>query len=404
MPALSAHSWRASGAIALAGALLSGPALGQVPILASEPTNLASSVDRMISYRHQEHMWQTADGALHVVMNRGRLKPASGLGLHTSLDGGRTWAVQLNWPGARNDSTADGVLAGDRLSLAYSSDSGAIVYNDLRYDIGTRTWSQLRSETVFAPGAFTAENPTVAVDDNDTTWVVYVTTELATGALRINVASRATGSAPWVDTGLVFGGVGAPGAGRSARLLAVAGGMTMIYKVEQTLTWATRPNSAGSDAPWTESVLFVSPRSTGRDPYASHFSIVADSQKNLHFVVADGGKLYYFPYSGPNGSWGTGRVLDSTAVVAYCQISITADDRLMVVYNDASGDSRVMESLNGGESFTGVALLRPSPVDGAKYTYARVETPSLTTLPAPVLRQYAEGSVNKLMLFTVPLP
>lgn len=398
------RSGRAPGVIALVAALVSGGALAQVPVLASEPTNLSSSVDRMISYRHQEHMWQTADGALHLVMNRGGLDPATGLGLYTSFDGGRTWVVQLNWPGAGNQSTADGVLAGSRLSMVYSTDTGAIVYNDLRYDTGTRTWSQLQSETVFAPGAFTAENPTVAVDDNGTTWVVYVTTELATGALRINLAARAAGSAPWVDSGLVFGGAGAPDAGRSARLFAVAGGMTMLYKVGQTLTWATRPNSADTRAPWTESVLFVGTPQAPHDPYASHFSIVADSQKNLHFVMADGEKLYYFRYSGRNRSWGAGRVLDRTAAVKYCQVSITADDRLMVVYNDASGDSRVMQSLNRGVSFTSIALLRPTPVDGATYTYARVETPSRTTLPAPVLRQYAEGSVNKLMLFTVPLP
>lgn len=392
-----------STTLALLCAALVQPAQAQVPVIGSEPTNLASSFDRMISYRHQEHMWQTADGALHVVMNRGRLSPSGGLGLWSSFDGGRNWTAMLTWGGAGNDSTADGVLDGNRLSMAYSTDAGAIVYNDLRYDIPSRTWSQVASETVFAPGEFTAENPTVAVDANGSTWVVYVASDVATGSPRIRLSSRAAGEAPWVDTGLTFGTVGTLGTGRSARLFAVPGGMAMLHKVQETLTWATRTNTEPVDAPWAEQVLFVSPPPAPRDPYASHFSIVADSQNNLHVVMADDGKLMYFRYGARNG-WGAGRVLDSTATVSYCQISITADDRLVVVYNNASSDSRAMQSTNRGLAFTSIALLRPTPVEGAGYAFSRVETPSRTTVPVPVLRQYTEGRTNKLMLFTLPLP
>lgn len=391
--------------LAMAASLaLAGPALAQVPVIASTPTNLASSVERMISYRHQEHMWQTADGALHVLMNRGKLTPSSGLTLWTSTDGGSNWVAQQSWPDANYDSTGDGQLRGDLLDVAYNTAVGAIAYNQLRWDTATGAWTLLQSETVFTPADFVAENPTIAVDALGTTWVTYVTTEVATGSPRIRLSSRAAGASPWVDTGLTFGEPGAAGTGRSARLLQVAGGMAMLYKIDETLIWATRNDAAPASEPWVATTLFVSPPPAPRDPNASHFSIVTDSQGALHLVMADDGKLYYFKYTSRRDGWGSGRVLDSKATVSYCQISIGADDRLMVVYNDSAGDSKVMQSLNRGRSFTSVALLRPTPVDGASYTFSRIETPSRSTLPLPVLRQFSESRQNKLMLFTVPFP
>ena len=48
-------------------------------------TNLTSSNDREISYRHQQHLVQSADGALHLLFNRGSLTPGPGLSLFSSL-------------------------------------------------------------------------------------------------------------------------------------------------------------------------------------------------------------------------------------------------------------------------------------------------------------------------------
>jgi len=62
-----------------------GPA-GPIAIKATT-TNLASSNERMISYRHQQHLVQTADGALHLLLNRGTLSPGPGLSLFSSFDG-----------------------------------------------------------------------------------------------------------------------------------------------------------------------------------------------------------------------------------------------------------------------------------------------------------------------------
>src|SRR5205814_7652028 len=94
-------------------ALLSGPARA-VTVRAAE-TDLRSDTERMISYRHQEHMWQTADGALHLVFNRGSLQPNPGLALYSSFDGGATWSFMQSFGNTDDKSTADGQLRGDEL-------------------------------------------------------------------------------------------------------------------------------------------------------------------------------------------------------------------------------------------------------------------------------------------------
>ncbi|RAM52645.1 MAG: hypothetical protein C6Y22_04835 [Hapalosiphonaceae cyanobacterium JJU2] len=40
-------------------------------ILVGKVTNLQSSSERMISYRHQERMWLTEDGGMHLIINEG---------------------------------------------------------------------------------------------------------------------------------------------------------------------------------------------------------------------------------------------------------------------------------------------------------------------------------------------
>lgn len=57
--------------IGLAATLWTAPLAAQVEIPAGL-TDLSSTSERVISYRLQEHMWQTPDGASHAMINRGR--------------------------------------------------------------------------------------------------------------------------------------------------------------------------------------------------------------------------------------------------------------------------------------------------------------------------------------------
>ena len=65
--------WRSGVAAILLGLAVAIPAGAIVPTIQATLTDLTSSTERMISYRHQEHLWQTADGAYHLVFNRGAL-------------------------------------------------------------------------------------------------------------------------------------------------------------------------------------------------------------------------------------------------------------------------------------------------------------------------------------------
>jgi hypothetical protein len=232
-----------------------------------------------------------------------------------------------------------------------------------------------------------------------------VTTEVETGTLAIRLFGRAKGASPWVDTGLVFGmSDDSSTIARSAKLVTMPSGMAMLYKIDETLFWATRTNDLPITSAWVDSTLFVSPPPAPQDPYASHFSIVADSANNLHLVMADDNKLRYWRYNARSAAWGPGRVLDSTARVSYCQISFVGGDSLVVTYSDGTRESRVMQSKDRGKSFIAAALLHPDVVADSSYDYPRVETPSVSTRPLAVLRQFTSGRIQQLMQFTVPLP
>lgn len=121
----------------------------------SVPTNIVGSVDRMISYRIQEHMWQTADGATPLMVNRGPISTRGALGLYTSLDNGANWVAKGAIPNTDLTSTADGLLTGNDLRLVYSDNTGAILSALLQYDPSAGTWTQqrIKSPVVFSrPG------------------------------------------------------------------------------------------------------------------------------------------------------------------------------------------------------------------------------------------------------------
>jgi hypothetical protein len=371
----------------------------------STPTNVVSNTDLLISYRHQEHLWQTSDGSLHLLLNRGRQTTNPGLTLMSSYDGGSNWTVALNWPDAGIDTTADGQQTGDSLDVVYSTAVGGIAHAQLGYDATRRSWSRTPSRPVFAASAaFTAENPTVTVDATGRRWAAYVASDAATGSPRINVAYRDPGSSTWTEAGLVFGGIGAPRQDRSARLLTVPGGVGMLYRIEGTSTWAWHAVGSPDDQAWQETMILTSRRAGRGDPAGSHFSVATDSRGVRHLLTADDSIPYYLVYLADQGRWSTPRPLDANVSTSYSQLTVMADDRLVAVYNNSSGDSRVQISADGGATWALTAILRPTPVDGATYTYARVETASRSTWPLAGLRQYAESRKDKLMLFLLPAP
>src|SRR5690348_7943712 len=90
----AAHACRSKTMLPLlAVALIAGIAhtAGAATTLSPIATPLTGTADRMISYREQNHSWQTSDGAFHLLINTGNQPGRDALRLYTTRDQGATW-------------------------------------------------------------------------------------------------------------------------------------------------------------------------------------------------------------------------------------------------------------------------------------------------------------------------
>jgi hypothetical protein len=368
-------------------------------------TDVSGTAERMISYRHQEHLWQSSDGALHLVYNRGTLQPGSGLSLWSSFDGGSTWRYMLGFANTDDNSTADGVMQGDTLQIVYPTVDGAIAFAELQYNSVVRSWSLVGAATAYSSTDWEAQNPALGVDGTGTIWCAFVARQRTDRRRQTNIrmVNRVSGGLFWTDTGLVFGPTDAQSIERSARPVRTSNGMGLVYSVRESMFWATRANGTPDNVPWTTSTIYVSPypSSPKTDPYASHFSVVADDSNNIHMVLSDNFAVLYFRYSA--GAWTPATTLDTGGSAGYPQIGL-ANGKLAVAFIlHPSNNATLLVSANQGQTFSPAAQLvhRGINNDGT----ARLETPTRSVGPLTVLQQYEEDTgLQRLMLFTVPPP
>ncbi len=395
----------------MAAALLAALALGQanaapgVPRIQGVPTNLASDSDRIISYRHQEHLWQTADGALHVVINRGSLTPGPGLALFSSFDGGLTWQWQRSFADTDGDSVSDGQLIGDSLAFLQQTVGGNLVFHRLTWDAGARTWSMVQEETAWASEQFTALNASVAVDAQGTFWCAFDARDRVTNDVNIRLLMRPAAASGWQDSGQVFGPTDHRSIERSARPVAVPGGMGLLFTVRETVYWAERTDEMAPDAPWPVSTLFVgAPTARLVDPYASHFSVVADDAGFTHLFLIDNFDVLYFKRDPLTRSWAGGARVDDDKKTAYTQGGIV-NGKLAAAWSVQRGAGSAVVSADGGTTFQAAAALQlPPDAPGVSYGQARVEMPTRSTGPLVILQQYSDNGLQRLMVFRVPAP
>ncbi len=397
--------------VALCALLFAGFALGIAGNAAAAPakingasTSLQGNSEVMISLRHQDHMWEAANGETYLVINRGGQPSQGSLQLFSSPDRGLSWFPGPRLPGSSRNSFSDGYLDGNILYLTYTTNSGEVVFTALqrRGTTAVATWKTIWTDTAFSsPGTF-ADNPAMAVDAAGTIWLAFVAQDLATGNYSIRMLRNTSREEGWVDTGLTFGGVDNLSIERSAKPVATATGMGMVYAVHNQILWASRENDWPLDQAWTGQVVFTS-SSSDNDPYSSHFSIAADGQRNIHMSLTDGDRVGYSRYDAATRAW-TSKWLTGAINAAYIQTSIVAGD---VVVTANSGSSRLMvyRSVDGGSTFAlPYTLEHPTPGGGVSYLYARMETAATTTGPMLVLQQYIDNNTQRLLRFNVPLP
>ena len=374
-----------------------------VPVL-SQPTDITSNAELMISYRHQEHMWQTPDGALHLLASRGSSRPNPSLVLLSSYDGGVTWLAKVAFARTNRNSTADGQLDGTTLSVVYGNAEGAVVFAQMSYDSPTQTWTVHRTESVYRASGMDAENPTLAFDDAGVAWCSFAVTYESSNDIELRWIYRPT-EGTWVDTGVVVGPTDSRSRERSGRPIKIPGGMGLIYRVNKTTYWTTRPDGAAPDVLAAPQIIHVgTARAARSDPYASHFSVVADDGGHLHLAIADDGAAMYLRYSMPDGSWTVPRRINDQDLLSYLQIGLS-NGEVELSLSAARGSGAVYLSNDYGETFTLAFSLRLPPAsDGVSYKTGRVETATRSNGPLAVMQQYEDQNVQRLMVYSVPVP
>jgi hypothetical protein len=295
-------------------------------------TPMTSTADREISFRNEQHSWQTPDGLTHFLINIGS-GAQQGLQIWSLyIDSSKVdhWVAGPFIPDSGQTSTGDGRLLVNNsavsLAVVYSTyvtgsnnqplDGGNIAYMLLDYTpqqgaaAGTTTgWlldgtvnnsSALRS--VYTPASgFYAINPTLAIDTTSasTMWVSYSLSQCQvspsavcppTSSIKLSYLGKVSGNSPkWLDSGLSFGATDGnfDYVERSSRLIATANAVGMIYQVHQSYFWTYRVNGSLPTSPWSAPQPFFSsapsPNSNNPgtpydfNPYASHYSALSDT-------------------------------------------------------------------------------------------------------------------------------
>lgn len=371
----------------------------------AEPTGLASDNERMVSYRHQEHLWQTSDGALHLVFNRGALEPWPGLVLFSSFDGGLNWVFQRSFADTDYLSSADGLLQGGELSLAYQTSGRNLVFTRLLYDPVQRAWALLLEETAYASPVLGAINPAIAVDALGTIWCGFVARDRVTNDVNLRLISRAAGSTGWDDPGLTFGPTDRRSIERSARPVRIPGGMGLVFTVRENTYWAWRADELPRDGAWAVETLFTrTPVPSTSDPYASHFNVVADAFGNVHLVTNENYDVLYFKRRAESGLWTAPKQVDDARKVVYMQVGMS-NDKLAIAFSVQRGRGLVVVSPDLGETFAPwVETVLTKAVPGANFNTARVEMPAYSAGGLALLQQYAIYATQSLMSWRIPAP
>lgn len=390
--------------VAMAVMGLAGGAVRADPVeIASSPTSLTSKADRMISYRFQEHMVQTADGATHVFINRGNYA-GNAITLYSTFDGGATWvATGMELPSSGPASTSDMALDGNNLMVTYSGKASDIRFARFSYDPVLKSWTAGQTETVYASSAALAVTPALAADSLGRIWLAFTNSDKATGNYSIKMMVKDAGASGWADTGLVFGTVDNVSDERSGRPIVTSRGIGLVYTVHLDTYWSERLDRWALNARWPKALIYTKVNPTTDDPYGSHFSVVADAQQNLHMTQVDNGQLVYSRYLVSEKAWTSKFITTNGAMqAAYSQVLVSGNS-VLAITNQLT-ELTVLRSDDVGTTFTpAYQLTHPAATTTISYNRPRMEAPAHPVgATVPLLQQYVDADVQKALYFAIP--
>jgi hypothetical protein len=400
----------AFGAAAIA--VFSQGVIAQVVDIYPTTTSITSTADRMISYRNQQHSWQTSDGAVHVMVNQGSLPTGNSVALYTSVDGGMTWNQQFTLANTDAFSVSDGMVGTvngvQTLFLVYATAqaTGTILYTSAAYNAASQSWTLASTtQTAYSAPNTVASNPAFASDSAGNYWCAYTVENLTLQTYQEMLSYRAVKSVTWtaIPT-LIFGGPD-NSMQHSARPVPYNNGVGMIYQSGPTMYWAYRQTGTPIATPWVTSILYTGLPPQSEDPYDSHYSVISDAANDLHLAFVANQQLLYLRYLSSPGTWGPVRALTANTISAAYPQAILAGGNLVIMVNDQQS-IEVQQSTNNGNSFTLTqALVHATPPPGSSLYYGnpRVEAPGRSTSPIPTFQQFVNGPIQGLMFFEVPV-
>jgi hypothetical protein len=383
----------------------------KVNSIGSTATSMTSTTKRMVSYRNQQHSWQTSDGAIHIMINRGTVPTGDSLTLYSSFDLGATWTQMFTLANSNGFSTSDGMLLqntanGTVLQIVYGTEptTGYIMYAAATYDGVAQSWTLSTTQTAFAAPGYVGSTPAFSLDSDGNLWCEFTAENRRTQQYQIQMLYQAANTTTWTNTGMVFG-VTDSSTQHAGRPVPLSNGVGMVYQVDQSMYWAYRLSGWTISTPWVTSDLYDGLPPQSSDPFDTHFSVIADPADNLFLGFSGNSQLQYMKYTSATSTWTLPQPLTSASATAtYMQVTIAGGNVMLLVNYKTSIE--VFQSTDNGNTFNLTqALVHTPPPPGSTLDYSnpRVESPSYALSPVPVWQQFFDGPTQMLMFFPVPV-
>ncbi|MEB3352841.1 MAG: hypothetical protein VKM34_01195 [Cyanobacteriota bacterium] len=369
----------------------------EIDIVTGVSTPIESTSEGMISSRFQQHSWITDDGFVHVLVNSG-----NSLDLYSSKDNGRTWTSIRVASNTDSSARSDGVLIDGRLTMAYSAQDDSIYVAQLAYSEVNSSWSRPIRAEVASDSNIKYSRASIAIADDGRVVVVYSARDGQTGDESLRASWSQDQGRSWREfdgelaspdgTSQMSGDVIATDDGFG--LIYTEGGETSIYEQlpgsqQDTINWIEYSFEGGIQS----KQLLLERGDAQNDPSGTHFSSAIDNDGDIHLATNDGeGSVVYLRYDHITGKWTEPIRLATydtrSAGGDYMELSISAENDIIVAYNAKSGPKRYIEvssSEDGGLSWSIDSRLTQSISDNPGNI--RMETPSYIGSTLPVFQQ-----------------
>ncbi|WP_424967482.1 sialidase family protein [Dinoroseobacter sp. S375] len=290
--------------------------------------------------RMQDKIVETADGAIHVLLNEGQFK---GLTLRTSYDNGATWVETYEFDQTGRFSTGhlEIMADGDTLTVSFQDDKGEIRFQTLDYDPSAQNWSAIMEPSTAIAGVASGRIslPNHTMDAEGTLYAVALEANLF--APKIALSTSTDGGLTWSTEVTRFGEYEAA----SARLVTTPEVTGVLLATDTNISWLDGATGA-----------FVEVSDLGSyQLLASHYSVtvVGNDIYLANVTEEETPQVEFFVFDGDTQTWSERispqNTFDSEA---YVQLSSNAEGHLYMTIDEiGTGLVRVLESVDGGQNW-----------------------------------------------------